>query len=74
MKRKKTSQKWFVGKISKYNIRSYEHTTGTGCGADSQPEEKPSAWGTACGAGDKPAEAPEEKPSSCGTECGAFDK
>ena len=41
------------------------------------------ACGTACGAGDKPAEAPtacgavdkpEEKPTACGTACGAGDK
>ncbi len=39
--------------------------------------------GTACGAGDKPAEAPaacgatdtpEEKPAACGSACGAGDK
>ena len=42
-----------------------------------------SACGTACGAGDKPAEdpaacgagdKPEEKPAACGTACGAGDK
>ena len=41
------------------------------------------ACGTACGAGDKPAEAPtacgavdkpQEKPTACGTACGAGDK
>ncbi|MDE7267606.1 MAG: ACGX-repeat peptide [Lachnospiraceae bacterium] len=39
------------------------------CGA-AAPEEKPSACGSACGAGDKP----EEKPSACGSACGAGDK
>lgn len=42
-----------------------------------------SACGSACGSGDKPAEAPaacgaadkpEEKPSACGSACGASDK
>ena len=41
------------------------------------------AFGTACGAGDKPEEKPaacgagdkhEEKPAACGTACGAGDK
>lgn len=46
------------------------------CGAADKPEEKPSACGTACGAGEKPsacgaADKPEEKPSACGAACGA---
>ena len=43
----------------------------------------PAACGTACGAGDKPAETPaacgaadkpEEKPTACGSACGAGDQ
>ncbi len=33
--------------------------------------EAPAACGSACGAGDKPAE---EKPAACGSACGAGDK
>ena len=34
----------------------------------------PAACGTACGAGDKPAEEPTPAPAACGTACGAGDK
>lgn len=40
------------------------------CGA-SEPENKPAACGSACGAAD---ENKEEKPSACGSACGASDK
>jgi len=46
-------------------------TAATGCGASDTPTEKPTACGSACGAGD---EKPEEKPSACGSACGAGDK
>ncbi len=36
-----------------------------------EPEDTPSACGSACGAGDKETE---EKPSACGSACGAGDK
>lgn len=48
-----------------------------------QNEAPATACGSACGAGDKPAETPsacgaadkpEEKPSACGSACGAGDK
>lgn len=41
-------------------------------GAADKQEKKPAACGTACGAGDKPAE--KKKPAACGTGCGASDK
>lgn len=50
---------------------------------EKQNEAPAAACGSACGAGDKPAETPaacgaadkpEEKPSACGSACGAGDK
>lgn len=53
-------------------------------GWNKKTEDAPaSACGSACGAGDKPAETPaacgaadkpEEKPAACGSACGAGDK
>lgn len=52
-------------------VNGNEQISGTACGAgDAQPEEKPAACGSACGAGDKS----EEKPAACGSACGAGDK
>ena len=56
-------------------------------GWNKEKETAPAACGTACGAGDKPAEKsaacgsacgagdkPAEKPAACGSACGAGDK
>jgi ACGX-repeat protein len=37
-----------------------------------EPEPKPSACSSSCGAGDKPKQ-PEPKPSACGSSCGTGD-
>ena len=51
------------------NLFAWGHkaqNTAPSCGAGDKPE-KPSACGSACGAGDP-------KPSACGSACGAGDK